>query len=63
MPPAKELTVQQLAKALSRLSPKEFESLVEILDKENLKSRRAMVRREVAMGKVISEKELFKGLD
>lgn len=51
MPPAKELTVQQLAKALSRLSPKEFESLVEILDKENLKSRRATVRLEVAKGK------------
>ncbi len=63
MPPAKELTVQQLAKALSRLSPKEFESLVEILDKENLKSRRAIVRREVAKGKVINEKELFKELD
>ncbi len=63
MPPAKELTVQQLAKALSRLSPKEFESLVEILDKENLKSRRATVRLEVAKGKVISEKELFKELD
>ncbi len=58
-----EITVEQLAKALARLSPKEFESLVELLDKENLKTRRALVHRQVAKGRVVSEKELFKNFD
>jgi hypothetical protein len=63
MPPAKEMTVAQLAKALARLSPKQRASLVEILDRENLKPRRALVHRQVAKGQVVTEKELFKGLD
>lgn len=63
MPATKELTVEQLAKALTRLSPEEFESLVEILDRENLKARRAVVRREVAKGQAVTEEELFKDLD
>ena len=63
MPPSKELTVHQLAKALARLTPKERASLVEILDRENLKARRAFVHRQVAKGQIVSEKELFKGLD
>lgn len=63
MPPAKELTVEQLAQALARLTPKQRASLVEIMDRENLKARRALVRRQVAKGQVVTEKELFKGLD
>ncbi len=62
MPSAKAMNVEQLAKALTRLSPKERQSLVEILDKENLKARRNVARREMARGKVIREKELFRGL-
>ncbi len=58
----KELTLEQLAKALVRLSPKEFESLVELLERENLKSRRKLVHREVAKHQVVSEKDLFEEL-
>jgi hypothetical protein len=62
MPPAKEIAVEQLAKALARLSPKQRASLVEILDRENLKARRTFVHCQVAKGQVVSERELFKGL-
>ena len=62
MPPAKEMTVEQLAKALTRLSPKQRASLVEILDRENLKARRALVHRQIAKGQVVTERELFRGL-
>jgi hypothetical protein len=62
MPPPKEMTVEQLAKALTRLSPKQRASLVEVLDRENLKARRALVHRQIAKGQVITERELFKGL-
>jgi hypothetical protein len=63
MPPAKEMTVEQLAKALTRLSPRQRASLVEILDRENLKARRVLVHRQIAKGQVISERELFKSLN
>ncbi|MEW5721149.1 MAG: hypothetical protein AB1817_21165 [Chloroflexota bacterium] len=63
MPPAKEMTVEQLAKALTRLSPKQRASLVEILDRENLKARRALVHRQIAKGQVVTERELFKSLN
>ncbi len=63
MPATKELTVEELAKALARLSPQEFESLVELLDKENLKARRVLVRRQIAKGHVVTEEELFRDLD
>ena len=62
MPPAKEIAVEQLAKALARLSPKQRASLVEILDRENLKARRTFVHCQVAKGQVVTERELFKGL-
>ncbi len=62
MPTTKEMTVEQLARALTQLSPKEFESLVEILDRENIKKRRTIVRREAAKGKIVGEKELFRNL-
>ena len=62
MPPAKEIAVEQLAKALARLSPKQRASLVEILGRENLKARRTFVHCQVAKGQVVSERELFKGL-
>jgi len=63
MPPAKEMTVEQLAKALTRLSPKQRASLVEILDRENLKARRALVHRQIAKGQVVTERELFRNLN
>ena len=62
MASTKALSVQQLAKALTRLTPKQRQSLAEILDKDNLRARRAIARREFAKGKVINEKELFRGL-
>jgi hypothetical protein len=62
MPPAKEIAVEQLAKALARLPPKQRASLVEILDRENLKARRTFVHCQVAKGQVVTERELFKGL-
>ncbi len=57
-----KLTVEQLADALTRLTPKQRASLVEILERENLVARRALVRRQVAKGQVVTAKELFKGL-
>lgn len=62
MPPTKGMTVEQLAKALTRLSPRQRASLAEILDHENLKARRALVHRQVARGQVVAERELFKGV-
>jgi hypothetical protein len=56
----KGLTVEQLAKALAHLTPSESKSLIELLDKENLKKRQALVRRQVAKGKVVTEQALFK---
>jgi chromosome segregation and condensation protein ScpB len=58
----KGLSVEQLAKALSHLSPSESKSLLELMDKENLKRRLTLVRRQVAKGKVVSEQALFKSL-
>jgi len=62
MPAAVELTLDQLAKALERLTPEEVQSLTAILDKENLKARWEIARRELAEGKLISEEELFEDL-
>ncbi|MBI5302875.1 MAG: hypothetical protein HY868_12125 [Chloroflexi bacterium] len=62
MPATKVLSVEQLAKALARLSPSEYESLIQILDKENLKKRRTVVHRQVAKGQVVTERTLFKSL-
>ena len=59
---SKELTLEQLASALARLSPQEFESLVEILERKNLITRRKLVHRELQEGKVISEEKLFADL-
>lgn len=59
---AKGLTVEQLARALAHLSPSESKSLLELLDRENLKKRQALARRQVAKGKVVSEQTLFKSL-
>ena len=61
MPLTKERTVEQLAKALTRLTPKQRASLVEILDRENLKARRALVHRQDAKGQVGTKRVLFKG--
>ncbi|MCI0477761.1 MAG: hypothetical protein L0Y55_16075 [Anaerolineales bacterium] len=63
MSSTKEMTVEQLAKALVRLSPKQRASLVEILDRENLKARRALVHRQIAKGQIVTEKELFRNLN
>jgi len=59
---SKTMTIEQLAKELARLSPKEYASLIELLDKENLRKRRTLVRRQIAKGQVVSERALFKGL-
>jgi hypothetical protein len=61
MPLTKEVTVEQLAKALTRLTPKQRASLIEILDRENLKARRALVHRQVAKGQIGTKRVLFKG--
>ncbi len=63
MPSIKALTVGQLAQALARLSPKQRQTLVEILDRENLKARRILARQEMSKRKTASEKQLFKGLN
>lgn len=57
------MKVEELAKALGKLSPKAAKSLVEILDRENLKTRRALARRQVAKGQTVTERQLFKDLD
>lgn len=62
MSTSKTMTIEQLAKELARLSPKEYASLIELLDKENLRKRRTLVRRQIAKGQVVSERALFKGL-
>lgn len=59
----KEVEVEQLAQALAQPSPKQAKSLIEILERENLKARRALVRRQVARGQVVTEKQLFKDLN
>lgn len=62
MPATKTLSIEQLAKAISQLSPKDYESLVELLDKENLIKRRALVHRQILKHQTVTERALFKGL-
>ena len=62
MPAAVELTLDQLARALERLTSEEVQSLTAILDKENLKARWKIAKRELAEGKLISEEELFEDM-
>jgi hypothetical protein len=62
MPAAAELTLDQLAGALERLTPEEVGALTTILDKKNLKARWEMAKRELVEGKLISEEELFEDL-
>jgi hypothetical protein len=56
------MKLEHLVRALTELSPKEKRSLVEILEKQNLHSRRQLARREVSKGSVVSESKLFKNL-
>lgn len=58
----RQMKIENLARALSRLSLRERKSLVEILDRQNLQARRLRARREMAKGKVVSESKLFKDL-
>ncbi len=58
-----ELGRVRFAKILLRLLSKARCYVVEILDMENLKARRKIVRRELAEGKVISEQDFFKRCD
>ncbi len=62
MSTTKTLSVEQLAKALARLSPQERESLIDLLDKKNLKKRRTLVHRQIAKRQTVTERALFKGL-
>ncbi|MBI5650994.1 MAG: hypothetical protein HZC40_11220 [Chloroflexi bacterium] len=55
-----KLTVEQLANALTRLTPKQRASLVEIFERENLIARRALVHRQIAKSQIVSEKKLFR---
>ncbi len=61
--PAVELTVDQLAKSLGNLKPQEAERLLDLLDRQNLKARWQLARREYAEGKTVSPEEAFKDLD
>ena len=63
MSSTRDLSIEQLAKALARLSPAESKSLIEILERENLKRRRTLVRHQITRRQVVSERALFKGLN
>ncbi len=63
MPINVELTLHQLADVLSKLTPDEFEALMEILDQQNLKARWEVVKQELAEGAWVSEEEIFADLD
>ena len=63
MPATIKLTLNQLAEVLGNLSPDEAQTLFEIIDKQNLKARWEIAKREFAEGKLISEEELFQDLD
>jgi len=58
-----ELTVEQLVHALSSLSPSDAETLVEVLERQNLLARWEQVKREVSLGELITEEELFADLN
>ena len=63
MPATVKLTLNQLAEVLGNLSPDEAQTLLEIIDRQNLKTRWEIARRELAEGKLISKEELFQDLD
>ena len=63
MPATVKLTLSQLAEVLGNLSPDEAQTLLEIIDRQNLKTRWEIAKRELAEGKLISKEELFQDLD
>ncbi len=63
MPATVKLTLNQLAEVLGNLSPDEAQTLLEIIDRRNLKTRWEIAKQEFAQGKLISEEELFQDLD
>jgi hypothetical protein len=63
MPATVKLTLNQLAEVLGNLSSDEAQTLLEIIDRQNLKARWEMAKQEFAEGKLISEEELFQDLD
>ncbi len=63
MPATVKLTLNQLAEVLGNLSPDEAQTLLEIIDRHNLKARWEIAKREFAEGKLISKEELFQDLD
>jgi len=63
MPATVKLTLNQLAEVLGNLSPDEAQTLLEIIDRQNLKTRWEIAKRELAEGKLISKEELFQDLD
>jgi len=63
MPATVKLTLNQLAEVLGNLSPDEAQTLLEIIDRQNLKTHWEIAKRELAEGKLISKEELFQDLD
>jgi len=63
MPATVKLTLNQLAEVLGNLSLDEAQTLLEIIDRQNLKTRWEIAKREFAQGNLISEEELFQDLD
>ena len=58
-----ECTSDQPAEVPGNLSPDEAQTLLEIIDRQNLKARWQIAKREFAKGQWISEQELFQYLD
>jgi len=58
-----ELTFDQLAKAIEKLTPGELETLAILLDpelKQELLERRELAQKEMAEGELLTVEELFK---
>ena len=63
MPATVKLTLNQLAEVLGNLNPDEAQTLLEIIDRQNLKARWEIAKQEFAQGNLISKEELFQDLD
>jgi len=63
MPATVKLTLNQLAEVLGNLNSDEAQTLLEIIDRQNLKARWEIAKQEFAQGKLISKEELFQDLD
>ncbi len=63
MPATVKLTLNQLAEVIGNLNSDEAQTLLEIIDRQNLKARWEIAKQEFAQGKLISKEELFQDLD